>query len=219
MTLKKLLNSILLELTTAGRNGASKNWLKICERGSNETRLMTCPLTPETRVKGNGTGIKGTPAVNIELHLAFTVKVINGWKPVKWKTKFLLQKETVLPLQVEGHGANIESLLSRPYFRCKSRHHTSLSDRHSINGLSHGSVFTTCSPGWEDQPLPVIIPPKIQEIVGLFWHGHWEEFHIKRISWEAESASQPRVTPNCHYQRCPETVPAHIWSETWWFGW
>lgn len=83
MTLKKLLNSILLELTIAERNGASKNGLKICKSGSYETRLMTYPLTPGTRVKGNGTGIKGTPAVNIKLHLAFTVKVINGWKPVK----------------------------------------------------------------------------------------------------------------------------------------
>ena len=62
----------------------------------------------------------------------------------------------------EGHGASY--CRSRPCFKCKSRHHTSLCDRHLVNGASDGTVFTAYNPGSEDRSLPAIIPLKIQGI-------------------------------------------------------
>ena len=62
----------------------------------------------------------------------------------------------------EGHGASHSR--SHPCFRCKSRHHTNLCDRHLVNGLSDGKMFTAYNPGSEDRSLPAIIPLKIQGI-------------------------------------------------------
>ena len=63
----------------------------------------------------------------------------------------------------EGPGANY--CQSCPCFKCKSKHHTSLCDRPALNGLIDGMVFTAYNPGSEDQPLPAIIPLKIQGVV------------------------------------------------------
>ena len=62
----------------------------------------------------------------------------------------------------EGQGAS--HCRSCPCFKCKSRHHTSLCDRHLVNGPSDSMMFTAYNPGSEDQSLPAIILLKIQGI-------------------------------------------------------
>ena len=63
----------------------------------------------------------------------------------------------------EGHGANC--CRGRPCFKCKSKHHTSLCDRRSLNGPIDGTVSTAYNPGSEDRSLPAIIPLKIKGVV------------------------------------------------------
>ena len=65
----------------------------------------------------------------------------------------------------EGHGANY--CRSRPCFKCKSNHHTSLRDKPLVKGPSDGTVFTAYTSGSEDRSLPAIIPLKIQGVT--FW--------------------------------------------------
>ena len=149
--------------------------------------------------------MKGTPAVNIKLHLAFTVKVITEWKSVKFQTpqnkdEISFTKRNCVA--TAGGGSQSELLLSRPCFRCKSRHQTSLSDRHSINGLTHGTVLTACNPGSEDQSLPVIIPPKIQEINlwAYFDTDFWKNFTSR------EAVQKLNLKPPSHESRQIVTI-------------
>ena len=82
---------------------------------------------------------------------------------VEKRRKFFHEKKLCFNCGREGHGANY--CRSRPCFKCKSKHHTSLCDRPSLNGPIDGTVFTAYNPGSEDRSLPAIIPLKIQGVV------------------------------------------------------
>ena len=98
------------------------------------------------------------------------------------------------------------------------RHHRKKEEISFTNGPSDGTVFTAYNPGSEDRSLPAIIPLKIQGIT--LWAYLDTGLGRNFISSNREAkfeAYAPWVTPVRHYQRCPETVPTHTWSETWFF--
>ena len=78
------------------------------------------------------------------------------------RRQFFHEKKLCYNCGREGHGANYYR--SRPCFKCKSKHHTSLCEKASLNGTSNGTVFTAYNPGSEDRSLPAIILLKIQGV-------------------------------------------------------
>ena len=107
-------------------------------------------------------------AASLERPLAYTAKVTTGeacevFNSLEKRRQFFHEKKLCYNCGREGHGANY--CRSRPCFKCKTKHHTSLCDRASLNRPSDGTVFTAYNPGSEDRSLPAIIPLKIQGVI------------------------------------------------------
>ena len=136
-----------------GKNGTRKNWARICENGSKETRLMTLPLTMGTRVEGNGTGTQRENrkmAMSLEPPLACTVKVTTGkslwsFQHLRKKKAILSRVEIVLKLWLWGSWS--ELLLMSPLFQVHSRNTTRPCGRPLLYGPTDGIVFTTYNLG------------------------------------------------------------------------
>jgi len=68
------------------------------------------------------------------------------------RRNFFHEKKLCYNCGHEGHGANY--CRSRPCFKCKAKHHTSLCDKPLVKGPSGGTVFTAYTSGSEDRSLP-----------------------------------------------------------------
>ena len=87
---------------------------------------------------------------SMKLDFEASARDVRQWKKDKKNefSPFVQEGDKISDCGREGHGAS--HCRSRPCFKCKSRHHTNLCDRHLVNGPSDGKMFTAYNPGSED---------------------------------------------------------------------
>ena len=156
---------------------------------------MTLPLTVGTHTEGNGTGTqrengcepRGPSCLYCQGdHWGEACEVFNT---IEKRRQFFHEKKLCYNCGRESHGANY--CRSRPCFKCKSKHHTSLCDRPSLNGPIDGTVHRIQP--WLRRSI-VTSHHSAEDsrscLVGLLGHGLWKKLRFERSNQEAESEAE-----------------------------